>query len=192
MAWGALQQGQWGKLDHDAWAWDLEVGWQPSMLPWKPWVRVGYGRSSGDDNPKDRDHETFFQILPTARLYSFSTFYNLMNNEDGFLQLVLRPLPGVVGRTEFHFIRLTEGKDLWYTGSGATLSDRNVGFGYPGRPAFGHRDLFRVIENSISYDWNQYVNISAYYGHVFGQDVIHSIYAEDDANFGYVEIILKL
>jgi hypothetical protein len=192
MAWGALQQGQWGKLDHNAWAWDLEMGWQPSMLPWKPWFRVGYGRSSGDDNAKDGDHETFFQILPTARLYAFSTFYNLMNSEDGFLQLILRPFPGVVGRSELHFVRLTEGKDLWYTGSGATLSDRNVGFGYPGRPAFGHRDLFRVLENSISYDWNKYVNVSAYYGHVFGQDVVRSIYAEDDANFGYVEVTFKL
>lgn len=192
LAWGALQQGQWGKLEHDAWTWDLEIGWQPGMLPWKPWLRIGYGRSSGDDNAKDGDHETFFQILPTARLYSFSTFYNLMNSEDGFLQLILRPLPGVVGRTELHFVRLTEGKDLWYTGSGATLSDRNVGFGYPGRPAFGHRDLFRVIENSISYDWNKYVTLSAYYGHVFGKDVIRAIYAGDDADFGYLELTLKL
>jgi hypothetical protein len=192
MAWGALQQGQWGKLDHDAWAWDVEIGWQPSMLPGKPWFRVGYGRTSGDDNPGDRDHDTFFQLLPTARLYSFSTFYNLMNNEDGFIQLLLRPSPGLVARTELHFIRLTESKDLWYTGSGATLSDRNVGFGYPGRPAFGQRDLFRVIENSVTYDWNKYVSVTAYYGHVFGQNVIRSIYAEDEANFGYLEVTLKL
>ncbi|HXG18138.1 MAG TPA: alginate export family protein [Methylomirabilota bacterium] len=192
LAWGALQQGQWGKLDHDAWAWDLEAGWQPGMLPWKPWFRIGYGRSSGDDDPRDRDHGTFFQILPTARLYSFSTFYNLMNNEDGFLQLLLRPFPGLMVRTELHFIRLTERKDLWYTGSGATLSDRNVGFGYPGRPAFGHRDLFRVLENSVTYDWNKYVSFTVYYGHVFGQDVVQAIYKEDDANFGYIEVTLKL
>lgn len=192
LAWGALQQGQWGRLDHDAWAWNLEAGWQPTMLPWKPWVRLGYGRGSGDDNPRDRDHDTFFQILPTARLYSFSTFYNLMNTEDAFLQLILRPLPGVVGRTEFHTVRLTESKDLWYTGSGATLSDKNVGFGFPGRPSFGHRDLFHVIENSISYDWNRYVNVSAYYGHIFGRDVVHAIYQEDNGNFGYIEVTLKM
>lgn len=192
LAWGALQQGQWGKLEHEAWAWDLEVGWQPAMLPWKPWVRIGYGRSSGDDNAKDSDHETFFQILPTARLYAFSTFYNLMNNEDGFLQLVLRPLPGLVSRTELHFVRLSEKKDLWYTGSGATLSDHNVGFGYPGRPAFGQRDLFQVLESSISYDWNKYLSFAVYYGHVFGQDVVRAIYQNDEANFGYLEMTVKL
>ncbi len=192
LAWGAIQQGQWGQLNHDAWSWDLEAGWQPAMIPWKPWFRVGYSRSSGDDNPKDHEHGTFFQLLPTARLYSFSTFYNLMNTEDGFLQLILRPFPGVVSRTDLHFIRLTEKKDLWYTGSGATESDRNVGFGFPGRPAFGHRDLFRIVETSLSYDWNTHLNLSVYYGHVFGQEVVRAIYPHDQADFGYLEVTLKL
>jgi hypothetical protein len=106
--------------------------------------------------------------------------------------LILRPFPGAVARTDLHFIRLTEKKDLWYTGSGATLSDRNVGFGFPGRPAFGHRDLFRIIETSLSYDCNTHINISAYYGHVFGQEVVRAIYPHDQADFGYLEVILKL
>jgi hypothetical protein len=192
LAWGALQQGRWGKLDHSAWAWDVEMGWQPNMLPLKPWLRIGYSRSSGDDTPGDRDHDTFFQILPTARLYSYSTFYNLMNNDDGFIQLLLRPIPDVVTRSEFHFIRLGEGKDLWYTGSGATLSDRAVGFGYPGRPAFGHRNLMQIFENSVSYDWNAHLSLSAYYGHVFGKSVVRAIFAEDDANYAFLEVTLKL
>jgi hypothetical protein len=192
LAWGALQQGQWGELDQDSWAWDVEMGWQPNMLPWKPWLRIGYGRTSGDDNPNDGDHDTFFQILPTARLYAYSTFYNLMNNDDGFIQLLLRPFPGLVTRTEFHFIRLGEAKDLWYTGSGATLSDRNVGFGYSGRPAFGHHNLLQVFENSVSYDWNTHLNLSVYYGHIFGKSIVRSIFAEDDANYAFVEMTFKL
>ena len=127
LAWGAMQQGDWGRLDHTAWTWNLELGWQPN-LPWKPWLRIGYGRSSGDDNPRDGDHGTFFQLLPTSRIYSLSTFYNLMNSEDGFVQLILRPIPGLVSRTDFHNIRVVETRDLWYQGAGATLSDRNVWF----------------------------------------------------------------
>jgi hypothetical protein len=94
MGWGVGQGGDWGKQDHQAWAFALETGWQPKMLPWNPWFRVGYNRSSGGDDPSDGDHETFFQILPTARVYSFSTFYNFMNNEDAFFQLILRPIKG--------------------------------------------------------------------------------------------------
>jgi Alginate export len=191
LAWGALQQGQWGTLDHSAWAWSTEMGWQPNVYL-KPWLRIGYSRSSGDDTPGDGDHDTFFQILPTARLYSYSTFYNLMNNDDAFIQLLLRPFPGVVTRSEFHFIRLGEGKDLWYSGSGATLSDRNVGFGYPGRPAFGHRNLMQVWENSINYDWNAHLSLAAYYGHVFGKRVVRSLYPDADANYAFLEVTFKL
>jgi hypothetical protein len=192
LAWGALQQGDWGLLDHFAWRWDLEAGWQPSALPWRPWLRVGYGRGSGDDDPNDDDHGTFFQILPTARIYSWSTFYNLMNSEDAFVQFILRPITGLVWRTDFHNIRVTESRDLWYQGAGATLEDRNIGFGFPGRPAFGEHDLFQVIESQVTYAWSPALEFTVYYGHLFGGDVIRKIFAGDQADFAYLEVVLKL
>ncbi len=192
LAWGAVQQGEWGLLDHFAWRFDLEAGWQPATLPWKPWVRIGYGRSSGDDNPNDDAHETFFQILPTGRIYSWSTFYNLMNNEDAFIQFILRPIAGFVWRTDFHNIRLPESRDLWYQGAGATLSDRNVGFGFSGRPAFSKRDLFRVVESQLTYAWSPALECTVYYAHIFTGDVARKIFASDQADFAYLEVILKL
>jgi len=194
LLWGVLQGGNWGSLDHFAWAWDAEAGWQPSMLPWKPWVRFGFARSSGDDDPSDGDHGTFFQILPTARLYSFSTFYNLMNSEDAFIELILRPIAGLTTRTAFHNLRVTESSDLWYQGSGATLkdADRPEGFGFPGRPANGNRDLFQAVETSIGYDWNSHINTNFYYGHIFGGSVVDGLYENDAADFGYLEMTLRL
>jgi hypothetical protein len=194
LLWGVLQGGHWGRLDHFAWAWDVEGGWQPAMLPWKPWLRIGYGRSSGDDNPNDDGHDTFFQILPTPRLYSFSTFYNLMNSEDGLVELILRPIPGLTARTAFHNIRVVESRDLWYGGGGATIEDANrpEGFGYSGRPANGHRDLFQVIETSVGYDWNAHLNTNIYYGHLFGGSVVDGIYTGDDGDFGYLEFTVRL
>jgi len=170
----------------------LEAGWQPNAVPLKPWLRIGYGRSSGDDNPNDGDHDTFFQILPTARIYSWSTFYNLMNNEDAFAQLLLRPLAGLVWRADFHNLRLSESRDLWYQGAGATLNDRNVGFGFPGRPAFGEHDLFRVVESQLTYAWSPALEFTVYYAHLFGGDVVRKIFADDQADFAYLEVILKL
>jgi hypothetical protein len=192
LAWGVLQTGDWGTLDHSGWGYAAEVGWQPAGVCWKPWVRAGYGRTSGDDDPSDGDHDTFFQILPTPRVYSYSTFYNLMNNGDAFAQLLLRPIPGLVSRTDFHDLRLSEGRDLWYQGGGATVSDRDVGFGYSGRPGGGRTDLFRVVETSLSYDWSTNVTIGLYYGHVFGGAVIRSLFVGDDGDFGFVEMTLKI
>jgi hypothetical protein len=192
LAWGVAQTGEWGTLDHQAGAYDFEIGWQPAALPWKPWLRAGYGRSSGDDDPADRDHGTFFQILPTPRIYSFSTFYNLMNDEDGFVQLILRPVAGLTSRTDLHVIRLSEGNDLWYQGGGATLADRAVGFGFPGRPAFGEHDLFRVVETTLTYQWNPHLTTALYYAHAFGSTVVRRIFDGDGADFGYVEMTLSL
>ncbi|MBI3784697.1 MAG: alginate export family protein [Deltaproteobacteria bacterium] len=193
MLWGVLQGGDWGRQSDFGWSWDVEAGWQPA-LPWKPWIRAGYTRSSGDDNPNDDKHKTFFQILPTARIYSFSTFYNLMNTQDAFGSLLLRPITGLVSRTELHVLRLTESHDLWYQGSGATLSDRNraEGFGFPGRPANGQRELFTLVETSIGYDWNRFLNTNLYYGHAFGGAVVNKIYSGSDADFGYLELTLKI
>ncbi len=191
LAWGVVQQGDWGVLTHQAWAYDFEAGWQPAA-PGKPWLRVGYGRTSGDEDPKDGDHGTFFQMIPTGRIYSYSTFYNLLNNEDAFAQILLRPIPGLVSRTDFHNIRVTEGRDLWYQGSGATLADRDVGFGYSGRPANGHRDLFQVIETTLSYEWSKYVSTSVYYAHLFGGRVVRAIFRGNGADFAFVEATIKL
>lgn len=192
LGWGAYQAGDWGTQDHRGWAYAAEAGWQPAGVPGKPWIRIGYNRSSGDDDPTDGDHDTFFQILPTPRIYSYSTFYNLLNNADAFVQLVLRPMPGLVSRTDFHDVRLTEGRDLWYQGAGATLSDRDVGFGFPGRPAGGRTALFRVVETSLSYDWTPNLSTAAYYAHLFGGGVVRSIFEGDDADFGFLEITLKI
>ncbi len=194
LLWGAIQQGDWGLLGHDAWSWDVEAGWQPAALPWKPWLRLGVTRSSGDDNPNDGDHRTFFQILPTARPYALSTFYNMLNTTDIFQEVIVRPITGLVSRTDAHVLRLTESHDLWYQGSGATFgnSNRPEGFGFSGRPASNLHELFTVLETSLGYDWNSYLNTGLYYGHVFGGGVIRNIFAGDDADFGYFEMTLKL
>ena len=192
MGWGVGQGGDWGQQDHTAWALAFEAGWQPHGLPWKPWLRVGYNRSSGDDDPHDGDHETFFQVLPTARVYSFTTFYNLMNNEDIFFQLILRPLTGLIWRTDFHNLRISEKNDLWYQGAGATLEDRQAGFGYVGRPTFGKRGLFQIIETTLSYTVNEHVNVNVFFAHVFGDSVVDHIFPGDDANFGFIEMTLRI
>ncbi len=193
LLWGVLQRGDWGLLDHFAWAYDAEVGWQPKW-PGKPWLRGGLTRASGDNNPNDDEHGTFFQLLPTGRLYSFSTFYNMMNSQDAYGSLLLRPIPGLLSRTDFHAVRLTENRDLWYAGSGATITDRNrpEGFGYAGRPANGMRELLTLVETTLSYDWNSSVNTNLYYTHVFGGAVIDRIYRGKQADFGYLEVVLKL
>jgi hypothetical protein len=62
LAWGAVQTGRWGTQQQLSYAFDLEGGWQPKILPRvKPWLRGGFTDGSGDGNPNDNKHETFFR-----------------------------------------------------------------------------------------------------------------------------------
>jgi len=189
--WGTWQWGDWGTLSHSAWAWDIEMGYQFTSIYAKPWFRIGYFMSSGDSNPVDSEHETFFQILPTARKYARFPFYNLMNSEDFFIQLMARPIKKVSIRADGHFLHINERVDRWYVGPGANR-DRGSIFGYSGRPSFGDSDLAKLIDLSVVYDIASYISLEAYYGHAWGDDVIENIYKRDDeADFFLLELRLK-
>ena len=120
LAWGAVQTGRWGDLQQRAYALDFEAGFQPAISPaLKPWLRAGFTEGSGDGNPNDKTHGTFFQVLPTPRIYARFPFFNMMNTQDGFGALILRPHPKVTVSSEFHSLRLSNANDLWYSGGGA-------------------------------------------------------------------------
>src|SRR5262249_37463425 len=82
LLWGAIQNGSWGVLTQRSGALVAETGWQPVIHFLNPWFRVGYSYGSGDSDPNDGRHGTFFQVLPTPRPYARFPFYNMMNNED--------------------------------------------------------------------------------------------------------------
>ena len=75
LLWGVGQFGRWGRLDHRAGAVAIEGGFQ-FPVKFNPWIRAGYFRGSGDNNPADARHNTFFQVLPTPRVYARFPFYN--------------------------------------------------------------------------------------------------------------------
>jgi len=193
LGWAAGQLGAWQALDQRAWAYDLEAGYQLTALWARPWVRLGFFRGSGDPDPNDHVHETFFQMLPTARLYAQFPFYNMMNNQDTFAQLVLQPFRSLGVRSDFHWLRVVERKDFFYSGGGATKDDF---FGFAGLPApkdsglppqlDGHQVAYLV---DIAFTWKpiELLTFYAYYGHAFGGDVVRQLFAGREANYGYIE-----
>ena len=50
-------------------------------------------------------HGTFFQVLPTARIYARTPFFNLMNTVDAFGEVILRPSNRLTLRGDVHSIR---------------------------------------------------------------------------------------
>ena len=189
LLWAVVQSGEWGLLNHRAYTVAAEVGFQPRMAG-NPWVRAGYYRGSGDDDPSDATHRTFVPVLTTVRQYAQFPFYNSMNTEALFLQLLLRPIPGKLAiRTELHRLRLTQESDLWYGGSGAGQQTRNFGFG--GRPSGGSRELATLADVSLAWDPAPRFGAYAYLGHAFGGAVIENIYGDTGGDLGYVEMTVR-
>jgi hypothetical protein len=190
LAWGVLQNGQWGSLSQRSKAGALEGGYQFLHAKTTPWVRGGYFYGSGDTNASDDVHETFFQVLPTPFIYAHFPFYNLMNNKDGFVQLVDHPSKRIDIRTDIHWLRLESSQDLWYQGGGAF--DNKV-FGYTGRPSNGHQSLATVAELTSSWQATKSATMNFCYGYANGKSTIASIYPNGaNGQFGFVELNYRL
>lgn len=186
LVWGAAQFGDWGTQSHHGWAGAVEVGWQPDSMPkLNPWLRAGWYRASGDGNPTDDTHSTYFSMLPTPRPYARYPFYTLMNLEDVYASLILRPSARVTTRFDARHLRLANGRDLWYVGGGAF--ERST-FGYVGRPADGGRQLASLFDLSVEWRVTSRWTVTAYAAAADGGIVPRHIYPTGaNARYAYIE-----
>lgn len=179
LLWGVWQGGDWFGQDQDAYGVAAEVGFQWPRVPGRPWLRVGFYRGSGDTDPGDDEHGTLYQMLPTVRKYSFTTTYNLMNNTDLFVQLLLKPIDRLQLRADLHALKLSESEDLWWQGAGATQASGRIQ-GFSGRPSGGDRALGYSLEMSASYRLTPFAGIQLFYSRIEGRSVVEGLFAEDD------------
>lgn len=188
--WGALQNGSWGPLKQRAGAFAGELGWQPPVLRTiRPWFNAGYYFGSGDSNPNDDRHGTFFQALPTARQYARFPIYDMENSQDYYGSMNFRLPHTIVIRSDWHSVRLADPADLWYSGGGAYSL---TGFGYTGRAAGGARSLVNVADASFDAPMGHGFGVTLYYGYALGKSVISTIYpAGQSAQFGYIETTFR-
>jgi len=169
----------------------VEFGWQPpNMNAVRPWLRGGYDYGSGDNDPNDNTHGTFFQVLPTPRIHAKFPFFNMMNLRNSFGSLLLRPGRALTIQAEVHSLILDSSRDLWYTGGGAF---QPWTFGYQGRTVNGHKGLATLYDVGADYNVNASLTLGGYIGHASGGAVIQSIYPKgNDGNFGYLEFTYRL
>ncbi len=185
IAWAAGQTGKWGALTQQSYAADAEIGYQPKKVAMNPWFRAGYFYASGDDNNADGTHKTFFPMLPTTRIYARFPFYTESNIKDAFAQVMLRPNPKTMIRSDYHLLSLANSKDLWYQGGGAFEPKGN--FGYAGLTSNGKSNLGSLLDLSIDYKYDKATTWTVYTAAAFPNDVIKKLYNSKTATLTYVE-----
>jgi len=190
LVWLAAQTGSWYAQTHRAATVAAEVGHQWSTARWRPWLRGGVLWASGDGNPADERHGTFFQMLPTVRRYAQSALYSQMNQTDVFAQALLRPTASLAVRVDLHRVGLASARDRWYFGSGATQS-RGTQFGFATRPSNGSKNLATIAEASGDYAVSRHWSVNAYLGVARGGPVVRRVFARPTMTFGYIENVLQ-
>jgi hypothetical protein len=191
LLWGVFQSGDWGRQSHRAAAGDLEAGWQlPVAKSVKPWLRGGFYSATGDKNPNDAKHGTFFQILPTPRPYARMPFYNGMNSNDAFALFSCKPHARLTLNTEFHYLNLASSNDLWYLGGGVF---QPWSFGYTGRPANGNTRLVNLYDVAADFTIDKHWSLNAYLGYAAASKVIQAIYPQQSSGrLAYLELNWRL
>ncbi|MCI0352324.1 MAG: alginate export family protein, partial [Acidobacteriales bacterium] len=186
LLWGAAQIGRWGALDHRADVIDVELGWQPPGIWGKPWLRASAFRGSGDPNPNDLRHQTFFQMLPTSRWYARIPFYNFQNTLDFTGQLIMQLHRRVRLHSQIHKVKLAEKSDLWYQGTGAF---QDSSFGYSGIPSGGHAGLANYLDASLQYKATSHLDMTFYVGALSGKAVMTNLPHGRKGGMAYVEML---
>jgi len=193
LAWGAVQAGDFAEaadaggraLDHRAFAFAVEMGHQWRHVPAEPWLRAGIQLASGDDDPRDGDHGTFFAGLPSShRTLGLADRLAFQNAVDAFAELRLEPLPALELRAAVHWLRLHRGTDAVYTGWGAY--DREV-FGFETTPSGGRSGVGTELDLELAWRASEHVRVAAGYAHLFGRGALHGL-ADEDVRFAYAEL----
>ncbi len=134
-------------------------------------------------------HGSFFQLLPTPRLYARFPFFNLMNSADAFGEVMLKPAKRVTTRVDVHSLRLADGHDLWYQGGGAF---QPTTFGYMGLPVGGHRGLGTLYDVSADVILTPQLAVGSYVGHASGGPAsAFSTPAHNHATLAFLELVIR-
>src|SRR5947207_4355125 len=188
--WFAGQTGDWyGQLQR-AWSFSTEAGYQWKSARWQPWLRGGHLAASGDSNPADNRHGTFFLMIPTVRRYSYTTVYAPTNLEDTFAELVLRPSARATLRADVRRLALSDAADRWYSGSGATAAHGTF-FGFAARPSTGFTDLGRVAEGSADVRLGPHWAVNGFLGSIEGGQVVKALFARSSLRYLYLENVIQ-
>lgn len=192
LLWGALQTGEWGTADQEAWAFLVDVGRRFDGLPGKPSIHLAWEQSSGDLRPGAGDHETFFNVLPTNhKFYGSMDYLAFQNLRDAYVETLFGIGPKLKVRAMFHDFALTEEGDAWYSGSGAYEEET---LGYAARTARGgrypSRDLARELDVELTLPLQAGFEVGVGGGRWWGGEAAEAFFLPDETDGSWLYLQL--
>lgn len=180
----AYQFGEFGSQDVNAYALIALAGYTFSELPWSPRLGLQWNFATGDEDSTDNERNTFDNLWPTNHLhYGYIDFVSLQNINAYNLKLNLKPAKKLSLQGDYWLFYLDETTDAAYNAGRGTLraASQRAGSGYLGSE----------IDAVIKYNWNKNVQLEGGYSHFFAGTFLARTGANDDADFFYLQSILK-
>jgi hypothetical protein len=175
-AWGALQRGRWYGDEHRAFSVSADVGHTWRNHAWRPDVRAGVLYASGDDDPNDKRHRTFFPMVPTTRPDLLRGTFAQMNLRDVYGSASFEPRARLRVSADVHHLALAQRQDRWYSGTGATAFHGDY-FGFSSRRSTLRTGLGTFGQVSATAAVRQHWHVSGAVGVVRGGDVVRRQFA---------------
>jgi hypothetical protein len=176
--WGAVQRGDWYGDAHRAFSIVAAARHRWPAARGRPSLSAGFVHASGDSDPRDAAHGTFFPMVPTTRPDLFGATYAQMNMRDLHAGIELQPSSRLSLAASVRRLSLASHVDRWYSGTGATAS-RDGSFGYSARASALSTDLGTALELSARASIGRYWTIAASAGVVKGGEVVRRQFAGD-------------
>ncbi len=177
------QFGRDGSSDISAYAIHADAG-RTFTGAWKPGVNVAYNFASGDKTPGNRLHTFVPLYQSTHEPYGLMDFFRWQNMKEAALEVSLNPVSRLKLISAASFFWLDSYRDYWYDSSGARLRFKSK----------GKADNYVGQETSLvaKYDLSDTVKLDAGYAHFFSGDYVGDTGARDDADWFYLQAVLKL
>ncbi len=178
----AFQTGNVRGLDLTAFAVHGGIGYTFDTS-WLPRLGLAYNFGTGDDDPADRNIQTFQNLFPTNhKFYGQMDVFSWQNMHDIEFSVKVQPVKAVTIKAEYHAFWLETTEDSWYRANGiATVRPLNTAARDAGNYAGSEADL------TVTWNVNKYLQVEGGYSHFFAGDYLADTGPSDDADFGYVQ-----
>ncbi|MGJ0484420.1 MAG: alginate export family protein [Methylomicrobium sp.] len=171
---GIYQTGSFGNLTINAWTAASITGFTFDSLKWKPRLGLSANIARGDDNPNDKELNTFNPLYPNLSYFEEAAILAPENFYNFNPSLSIKPIESVRFSVDWNFFwRLSKNDAVYVRGLNPLTQTLGVG---------GHF-VTHALTGNVDWEINKHLGLGLSYSHFFAGQVIEQAGGKDTSYF---------
>lgn len=171
---GIYQTGSFGNLTINAWTAASITGFTFNSLKWKPRLGLSANIASGDDNPNDKELNTFNPLYPNLSYFEDAAILAPENFYNFNPSISIKPTESVQISVDWNFFwRLSKNDAVYVSGLNPLTQTLDVG---------GHF-VTHALTGNVDWKINKHLGLGLSYSHFFAGQVIEQAGGKDTSYF---------